>query len=66
MMNGRYDFAFPPDTNQIPLFRALGTKAADKRHTLYDGGDRNLVTRPDLLGEVLDWFDRYLGPTESR
>ena len=66
MVNGRYDFAFPLDTNQIPLFRALGTKEADKRHTLYDGGHRNLVTRPDLLGEVLDWFDRYLGPTQSR
>jgi hypothetical protein len=22
------------------------------------------VTRPDLIGEVLDWFDRYLGPTQ--
>jgi hypothetical protein len=37
----------------------------NKTHILYDGGHRNLVTRPDLLGEVLDWFDRYLGPVES-
>ncbi len=63
MVNGRYDFRFPLDTNQKPLFEALGTK--DKKHILYDGGHRNLVTRPDLLGEVLDWFDRYLGPVES-
>jgi len=66
MVNGRYDFLFPLDTNQIPLFRALGTRDADKRHVLYDGGHRNLVTRPDLIGEVLAWFDRYLGPTQLR
>jgi dienelactone hydrolase len=66
MVNGRYDFIFPLDTNQKPLFQALGTKESDKRHVLYDGGHRNLVTRPDLIGEVLDWFDRYLGPTQSR
>ena len=65
MVNGRNDFIFPLDTNQKPLFQALGTKAPDKKHILYDGGHRNLVTRPDLLGEVLDWFDRYLGPVES-
>ena len=29
---------------------------------MYDGGGhRNLVTRPDLIGEMLDWFDNYLG-----
>jgi dienelactone hydrolase len=66
MVNGRYDFLFPLETNQKPLFQALGTREPDKRHVLYDGGHRNLVTRPDLIGEVLDWFDRYLGPTRSR
>ena len=65
MVNGRNDFIFPVDTNQKLLFEALGTKEPDKKHVLYDGGHRNLVTRPDLLGEVLDWFDRYLGPVES-
>ncbi|MGE0122046.1 MAG: protein kinase [Vicinamibacterales bacterium] len=65
MVNGRYDTIFPVESNQLPLFRALGAAAADKRHVLYDGGHRNLVTRPDLIGEVLDWFDRYLGPAPS-
>ena len=65
MVNGRDDFLFPLDTNQKPLFEALGTKEPDKKHILYDGGHSNLVTRPDLIGEVLDWFDRYLGPVES-
>lgn len=66
MVNGRYDFYFPPETNQKVLFNALGTRAADKRHVLYDGGHRNLVTRPDLIGEILDWLDRYLGPVQQR
>ena len=62
MVNGRDDFLFPLETNQKPLFRAFGTKEPDKRHVPYDGGHRNLVTRPDLIGEILDWFDKYLGP----
>jgi eukaryotic-like serine/threonine-protein kinase len=61
MVNGRDDFIFPLETNQKPLFRALGTNEPDKRHVLYEGGHRNLVTRPDLIGEILDWFDKYLG-----
>lgn len=66
MLNGRYDFIFPLETNQQPLFRAFGTKEPDKRHVVYDGGHRNLVTRPDLIGEILDWFDRYLGPVQPK
>jgi dienelactone hydrolase/predicted Ser/Thr protein kinase len=62
MLNGRDDFLFPVESNQKALFRALGTKEPDKKHVLFDGGHRNLVTRPDLIGEMLDWFDRYLGP----
>jgi dienelactone hydrolase len=65
MVNGRDDFIYPVDTNQKLLFAALGIKEPDKKHILYDGGHRNLLTRPDLLGEVLDWFDRYLGPVGS-
>jgi dienelactone hydrolase len=60
MVNGRHDSIFPLETSQKPLFQALGTKV--KQHILYDGGHRNLVTRPDLIGAVLDWLDRYLGP----
>lgn len=63
MLNGRDDFLFPLETNQKPLFRALGSKGSDKKHVLYDGGHR-LVTRPDLIGAMLDWFDKYLGAVE--
>jgi predicted esterase/predicted Ser/Thr protein kinase len=66
MVNGKYDFVFPLDTNQRVLFNALGTKEPDKRHVQFDGGHRNLVTRPDLIGEILDWFDRYLGPAQAQ
>jgi hypothetical protein len=66
MVNGREDFAFPFETNQKLLFDALGTPAADKRLVLYEGGHRNPVTRPDLLGEILTWFDRYLGPVAEQ
>jgi hypothetical protein len=66
MVNGRQDFALPYETNQKPFFEALGTPAADKRLVLYEGGHRNPVTRPDLLGEILAWFDRYLGPVQEK
>jgi dienelactone hydrolase len=64
MVNGRHDFLFPVETNQRPLFNALGTREPHKKHVTYEGGHRNLVTRPDLIGEALNWFDRYLGPVE--
>jgi dienelactone hydrolase len=64
MLNGRDDFIFPLETTQTPLFRALGTKEPDKKHILYEGGHRNPVTRPDMIGEILNWFDRYLGPVK--
>ena len=66
MVNGRDDFILPVETNQNPLFQALGTKEPDKKHILYDGGHRNLITRPDLIGEILNWLDRYLGPVQAR
>jgi len=60
MVNGRYDFFFPKETTQDPMFRLLGTPDKDKRHVVFDSGH---VPPPDLLiKEVLDWLDRYLGP----
>ena len=65
MLNGRDDFVFPVDRSQIPLLNALGAPAKDKRHVLYDGGHVNLQTRMDLIGEILRWLDRYLGPVNT-
>ena len=60
MLNGRYDYFFPVQTSQDPMFRLLGTPPARKRHVLYDGG--HFVPRTMLFSEVLAWLDRYLGP----
>jgi tRNA A-37 threonylcarbamoyl transferase component Bud32 len=65
MLNGRDDFIFPVDRSQIPLLNALGTPERDKRHVLFDGGHVNLQTRMDLIGEILRWLDRYLGPVNT-
>jgi hypothetical protein len=64
MLNGRTDFMVPYEPNQRMLFEALGTK--DNMFKRYDGGHANLVTRPDLIGEILTWLDKYLGPVDVR
>ena len=63
MLAGRHDFLFPLETSQRPLFHALGTPEQHKRHVLFDSG--HIAPRiQDLMREVLDWLDRYLGPVE--
>jgi len=61
MVNGRYDATFPYDSAQLPLFRLLGTPAADKRHVVFDTPHDVRLRRTDLVREVLDWYDKYLG-----
>src|SRR5882672_7906777 len=62
MLNGKQDFAFPYETNQKPLFNALGTPEGDKKLLMFEGGHRNPETRPELVSEIIGWFDHYLGP----
>ena len=66
MLNGRDDFIYPMRTHQLPLFEALGTREPDKVFKPFDGGHANFLTRPELIGEVLDWLDKYLGPVSVR
>jgi cephalosporin-C deacetylase-like acetyl esterase len=61
MVSGRGDFLAPVQTAQIPLFRLLGTAPEHKRHVLFDGGHFPNQLH-DVMREILDWFDRYLGP----
>lgn len=61
MVNGRYDYTFPVDASQDPLFRMLGTPAADKRHVILETPHDVTEDRPVLVKEVLSWLDRYLG-----
>ncbi len=60
MINGRYDYFYPPESSQNPMVRLLGTPEKDKRHIVFESGH----TPPlyELLKEALGWLDRYLGP----
>ncbi len=64
MVNGRYDFSFPMDRSQLPLFRMLGTPAADKEHVELETPHDVRADRPALVKSVLGWLDRYLGRVE--
>jgi cephalosporin-C deacetylase-like acetyl esterase len=59
MVNGRYDYIFPVESSQDPMFRWLGTAAKDKRHIVFDSG--HSPPNDLLIKEVLDWLDHYLG-----
>ena len=60
MVNGRYDFFFPKETTQDPMFHLLGTSEKDKQHVVFESG--HVPPADMLIKEVLDWLDRYLGP----
>lgn len=60
LLNGRFDFFYPVDTSQLPMFRLFGVPENQKRRVVYDTGHN--IPRPDLVRETLDWLDRYLGP----
>ena len=61
MVNGRYDYTFPLETSQDPMFRMLGTPAADKSHIVLDTPHDVSQQRATLIREVLAWLDHYLG-----
>jgi formylglycine-generating enzyme required for sulfatase activity/tRNA A-37 threonylcarbamoyl transferase component Bud32/dienelactone hydrolase len=60
MVNGRYDFFFPVEETQVPMFKGLGTPAKDRRHVVLEAA--HVPPNDVLTQEVLDWLDRYLGP----
>ena len=62
MLNGRFDSYFPVGSSQEPMFRLLGTPAANKRRVVYDTGHD--LPRKDEIKETLNWLDRYLGPVK--
>ena len=57
MINGRYDFFFPVESSQVPMFRLLGTPPEHKRHVIEEGSHD--VPRARLIQEVLSWLDEY-------
>jgi len=60
MLNGRYDFVYPLESSQLPLFSLLGTRPTNKRHVLFETG--HMGTPQQYIKETLSWFDQYLGP----
>jgi dienelactone hydrolase len=61
MINGRYDFVFSPEAAQNPLFRLVGTPAADKRHVMLDAAHDLNSARAEFTKEVTAWLDKCLG-----
>ena len=59
MVNGRYDFFFPTETSQKPMFLALGTPPKDKRHVVFEAG--HVPPNDLMIKEILDWLDKYQG-----
>jgi pimeloyl-ACP methyl ester carboxylesterase len=64
LLAGRYDYMYPVDASQKPLFDRLGTAANAKKHVIFESGhapERIAVTR-----EVLEWLDQTLGVVNTR
>jgi eukaryotic-like serine/threonine-protein kinase len=59
MLNGRFDYMFPTNSSQEPLFQLLGTPKEQKQRVLYDVGHD--IPRTGQIKETLDWLDKYLG-----
>jgi dienelactone hydrolase len=60
MLNGEFDFFFPAETAQKPMFELLGTPPEHKQRLTWPGG--HSVPRVEMIRHVLGWLDRYLGP----
>ena len=63
MLNGAYDYIFPLESRQKPMFELFGTPAEHKRHVVYEAGHTPLP-RSQVIQETLSWLDRYLGSVE--
>lgn len=59
MLNGRFDFFFPTQASQEPMYRLLGTPTEHKRRVVYDTS--HSIPRTEMIKEVVDWLERYWG-----
>ncbi len=65
MLNGRFDFFFPTDSSQEPMFEMLGTPAEHKRRVVYETShtiprNETIQGRRRVAGEVLGTADDAL------
>ena len=63
-LNGRYDFTFPTEEYQRPLFQLLGAPASDKRWVQLEYAHNVGALPNQMRREVLAWLERYLGPVK--
>ena len=63
ILNGKYDFVFPEETSQLPMFRLLGTPPDDKRQVILESG--HVPPRNELVKEIPAWLDKYLDPVKK-
>ena len=59
MLNGKYDFFFPYESSQIPMYNLLGTASTDKKHIISE--TTHFFPREEFIKETLTWLDKYLG-----
>ncbi len=64
MLNGRYDYYFPYETCQLPMFSLLGTPTDRKRQVVYETS--HFLPKNQLIREILNWLDTYLGKVQFR
>jgi cephalosporin-C deacetylase-like acetyl esterase len=65
MVNGAEDAIMPLKTSQVPMYELLGTDDQHKEHKLYPGGHGLFgLFNKQILKDILDWLDHYLGPVE--
>jgi dienelactone hydrolase len=62
MLNGEYDFFFPVETAQKPMFELLGTPPEHKRYEVYPGA--HSLPRTEAMAQLLGWLDTYLGQVQ--
>ena len=60
MLNGRFDFFFPTESSQEPMFTMLGTPTNEKRRVMSDTS--HTIPRNELIKEGVNWLERHWGP----
>jgi eukaryotic-like serine/threonine-protein kinase len=62
MVNPDADLIYDVELSQRPLFERLGVPPDHKRHVIL-AGSHSIISdkRTQVIREILDWFDRYLG-----
>ena len=62
LLNGRQDSVFDYEGSQLHTIRLLGTPAEHVRHVAIEHAGHTPLPRAEVMREVADWLDRYLGP----